>query len=490
MIARTIGFWTCVACLAVLGPGAQADESGKPNLLVIHTDEHNFRTLGCYREQLPEAQAFIWGKGVKVDTPHLDSLAHEGAICTHFYAASPVCTPSRASFVTGLYPQATGSPSNNMPMKDDLITFAEVLQRNGYATAYVGKWHLDGNAKPGFAPRRKFGFTDNRFMFNRGHWKVFKNSKDGSQADGSFDPKVGYYSYNIAGANVKTFATDFLTDRTLEILQRDKGKPFCVMLSIPDPHGPNTVRSPYDTMFRKLLFQKPRSMSAILAKPATAPKWNLQGKNTVKRVNQAQMARYFGMVKCIDDNVGRILKYLKDNGLDKNTIVVFTSDHGDLMCEHCRLNKGLPYETSAGIPFLVRYPDKIKPGKVIRTAYTNVDFTPTILGLMGFEKQIPTCHGQNASADFLKPDKIVDDDRIVYFRQASGRWVAAVDHRYKLVLSANDKPWLFDLEKDPDELTNFYEDPLYREIAVRLKEKLVTLMKQYNEPALMKLNYD
>ena len=99
-----------------------------PNVIIIQTDEHNLRTLGCYRDQMSEEQAFIWGKGVKVDTPHIDSLARDGLICTNYFASSPVCTPSRASFVSGLYPQATGSPSNNLPLKDSIITFAEVLK--------------------------------------------------------------------------------------------------------------------------------------------------------------------------------------------------------------------------------------------------------------------------------------------------------------------------------------------------------------------------
>lgn len=493
MFRNSISLWIGILHLVVYAPCLNADQENKPNLLIIHTDEHNFRTLGCYRQHLPREQAFIWGKGVKVDTPHIDSLAQAGAIFTKFYAASPVCTPSRASFVSGLYPQATRSVTNNIPMSDTVITFAEVLRRNGYATSYVGKWHLDGNAKPGFGPKRKFGFSDNRFMFNRGHWKVFKNSKEGEEADSSFDPKTGYYSYGIKGANRETFATDFLTDRTLEILERDKSKPFCVMLSLPDPHGPNSVRAPYDTMYSKLKFQKPPSMSALLATPTRAPKWNvLTGKNRVKKINQQAMARYFGMVKCIDDNVGRLLKFLRENELEKNTIIVLSSDHGDLMCEHCRNNKGLPYETSAGIPFVVRYPEKIRPGKVIRTAHTTVDFSPTILSLMGLKKQIPSSHGRDASTDLLNQTKTIDTDRIVYIRQASGRWVAAIDHRYKLVLSADDKPWLFDLEKDPNELTNFYEDPLYREIAARLKLQLVKQMKQYKEPAFTtgKLKYD
>ena len=137
----------------------------QPNVIIIQTDEHNLRTLGCYREQMNEDQAFVWGKGNQVDTPNIDSLARDGLICTNYFASSPVCTPSRASWVSGLYPQATGSASNNLPLKDSIITFAEVLRQRGYATSYLGKWHLDGDAKPGWAPARKFGFSDNRFMF-------------------------------------------------------------------------------------------------------------------------------------------------------------------------------------------------------------------------------------------------------------------------------------------------------------------------------------
>ena len=144
-----------------------------PNVIIIQTDEHNLRTLGCYRELMSEDQAYVWGKGNKVETPHIDSLARDGLVCTNYFASSPVCTPSRASWVSGLYPQATGSPSNNLPLDDSIITFAEVLWKRGYATSYLGKWHLDGDAKPGWAPARKFGFSDNRFMFNRGHWKKF-----------------------------------------------------------------------------------------------------------------------------------------------------------------------------------------------------------------------------------------------------------------------------------------------------------------------------
>lgn len=459
---------------------ASAFAASKPNLLVIHTDEHNFRTLGCYRALMSEDQAFVWGKGIKVDTPHIDSLARDGALCTSYYAASPVCTPSRASMVSGLYPIATGSPSNDMPMHDGLVTFAEMLGKDGYATAYVGKWHLDGDAKPGFEPARKFGFQDNRHMFNRGHWKVMEQVGEHSRV--GVKDKKGEPSYSVAGANEKTFTTDFLTDRVIEIMERDKGGPFCVMLSLPDPHGPNSVRPPYDTMYDHMHFENPRTMEVPIE---SMPKWAVSNKEVVTELKQDQMQKYFGMVHCIDDNVGRLLKYLDDNDLAKNTIVVFTSDHGDLMGEHRRHNKGVPYETSAKIPFLIRYPGKIQPGKIIHKAYTNVDFAPTILGLMG-AKQIPDSVGLNDAKTFLGNKKVVNNDRIVYLTNSGSTWVAGIDQRHKLVLSVKDRPWLFDLLRDPDELINFYDNPEYGPIAEKIQKELIRQMKLYDEPGLTK----
>ena len=462
-----------------------------PNVIIIQTDEHNLRTLGCYREYMSEDQAFIWGKDVMVETPHIDSLAKDGLICTNYFAASPVCTPSRASWVSGLYPQATGSPSNNLPLKDSIVTFAEVLRKRGYATSYLGKWHLDGDAKPGWAPSRKFGFSDNRFMFNRGHWKNFEMTEDGPRVGAR---KNNQPTYDLDDADEKSFATDWLVDRSLEILERDKNKPFCMMLALPDPHGPNTVREPYDSMYDHLVFKQPVTMRKVLAALRNQPGWMSTegGKNLVKKINQESMANYFGMVRCIDDNIGKILSFLKSNQLDQNTIVVFTSDHGDMMCEHCRMNKGLPYKTSVGIPFLLRYPDRVPAGKVIHTAYTTVDFFPTLMGLMEIEDDLPKFHGLDASIAFTNKKKEIARDRIVYVRHSGGAWVAAFDRRYKLVISSLDQPWLYDLEKDPDELVNYFGREGYDEHFIRLRDELIAQMKKFKEPAFTskKLRYE
>ena len=363
--------------------------SQKPNLLIIHTDEHNFRTLGCYRELLSSEQALMWGPKAVVETPNIDKIAEEGLLCENWYATSPVCTPSRASMISGLNPISTGSPVNDMPLNDDIVSFGQILKNNGYATSYVGKWHLDGDAKPGVDPARNFGFEDNRYMFNRGHWKSLGEDENGLKVLDKVS-KDGWAQFDPEIANRDNFTTDFLTDRTLEILERDKTQPFCLMLSIPDPHGPDKVRKPYSEMYQDMEFKQPISANID---NYLQPKWsNPEKKNKLDNFNSTGIAQYFGMVKCIDDNVGRILKYLKENDLEKNTIVVFTSDHGDLMGEHSKLNKGVPYETSARVGFVMRYPGKINPGKRIQKAYTMADFSPTVLGLMNVDHSAYSFH--------------------------------------------------------------------------------------------------
>jgi arylsulfatase A-like enzyme len=426
---------------------AKADEPR--NVLIIQTDEHNFRTLGCYRDTLPQEQAFVWGKDAFVETPAIDSLARRGAICTSFYATSPVCTPSRAAFFSGLFPHKTGSHTNDQPLKSDIVTFAEVLRRDGYATGYAGKWHLDGPGKPQWAPKRKFGFTDNRFMFNRGHWKNFQLADEGPRV-GSRD-KQGEPSYDVGNADEKTYATDWLCDRAMDFIRDHANEPFCYHLSLPDPHGPNTVRSPYDTMFADMVIRPPLSFSMTKQNPA----WALGGgKNFVTKFNPAVMSMYFGMVRCIDDNVGQILKTLDELKLTDKTIIVFTSDHGDLCFEHGRLNKGNPYEASAKIPMVIAAPNIIPAGTRVDQALGTVDFAPTLLSLLGKEAPLGT-EGRDASPLLTNQADVNWED--VAIIQSSGlkpSWFAVMNDRYKLVLAVSERPWLFDLQQDPGELKN------------------------------------
>jgi arylsulfatase A-like enzyme len=221
----------------------------RPNLIMIITDEHNLRTLGCYRDffvnENQDRQAYVWGDNRYVETPFIDSLAAEGALFTNFYTVAPLCTPSRASFMTGLFPQKTGSESNHGQMNSDMETFATVLRlQKDYKTGYFGKWHLNGSTKPGWGDNsRKFGFEDTHYQWNRGHWKFLNEKGDGTME--AFNYTEAEYKY--IGEEDKHFATDFLFDRGIEFMDKaqEQDESFAFVLSIPDPHVPNDVRPPY-----------------------------------------------------------------------------------------------------------------------------------------------------------------------------------------------------------------------------------------------------
>ena len=362
--------------------------------------------------------------------------------------------------------------TNNVRLADDIITFAEILRRKGYATGYAGKWHLDGGGKPQWAPKRKFGFEDNRYMFNRGHWKKFEETAEGPRVAAR---KGGKPTYSVDGADEKSFATDFLADRTIDFINAHRDEPFCYYLSLPDPHGPDTVRPPYDTMYADQVYTRPRTYDVAGVKK---PKWASPAGGGYK------MNKYYGMVRCIDDNVGRILATLKEAGVLDRTIVVFTSDHGDLRGEHHRHNKGVPYEGSARIPFLLRAPGHVPAGTVIDEALTCVDFLPTVLALMGVETAGKE-EGRDASP-FFRTGKAPEGWKDIAFMRSAGKgdqgWVAVMTDRYKLVFGPGDMPWLFDLEKDPDEMKNFLLEPELRETVRELSKALVEYGERYGDP--------
>lgn len=318
-------------------------------------------------------------------------------------------------------------------------------------------------------------------MFNRGHWKQFEETPDGPRVkarDAKDKP-----TYSVKGADEESFATDWLTTKAIEFIDQHGASPFCYMLSIPDPHGPDTVRAPYDRMFLEMEFEAPRTYH----KPKQGvPSWATPAKNC----GLAQ-AQYFGMMKCIDENLGRLFAKLEAEDLLDDTILIFTADHGDMRAEHHRQNKGIPLEASAKIPFLVRYPKKIAAGKRVDQAWSTADFSPTILSLMGIDPSGRE-EGRDASALFVGEDASWDD---IAFVRSTGRlggeegWISAMTSRYKLVLADDDEPWLLDLKEDPDELKNFLsaKPDVARELALKLKDYAEAFSDPYlNHPETSK----
>ncbi len=432
------------------------------NVLVIQTDEHHFKTLGCYGGKI-------------IETPNIDWIAKHGALATSFYATTPVCSPSRGALISGRYPQNTPVTNNNIPLGDHVVTFAEILRRKGYKTGYAGKWHLDGLGKPQWAPKRKFGFDDNRYMFNRGHWKKFEITGDGPRVAAI---RRGKPYYGVENANNNSFSTDWLANRTIDFINANKAKPFCYMVSFPDPHGPNTVRKPYGTMYKDVNVPIPVSVN----KPRSqTPRWAAGDPKITADTVRLLMPKYYGMIKCLDDNIGRILDTLRKNGQIDNTIIVFTSDHGDLCGEHGRLNKGVPYEGSARIPFLFHCPGKIPAGTIVNQALSCVDFVPTLFALTG-DKLPMGVEGRDASALFRGTKNQWEDIAFIRSTSTGIPWIAAITDRYKIVYSGLGDPWLFDLKTDPDELHNAFTQPKAQRIIKRLTSKLAAYTKHHNDP--------
>jgi len=168
-------------------------------------------------------------------------------------------------------------------------------------------------------------------------------------------------------------------------------------------------------------------------------------------------------------------------------VVVFTSDHGDLLAEHGKLNKGRPYETSAGIPFIVKYPDRVPAGKIIETAYSSVDFAPTILGLMGVS-ELPAgvnFQGVDGSQELMSQQKVTANDDQIIFSFETGNtptWAAAIKNGYKLVVAKGDVPWLFDIYRDPDEMHNFATYWEHQDVYAELREAMIHVLKEYQVP--------
>ena len=449
----------------------------RPNLLIIHTDQQSAWTLSCYG-----------GDSTRVDTPNIDRLAVEGALFSEFFTNSAVCTPSRGCFLTGRYPHCHGAYANNIPLHEDEITLAHCLARSGWDTGYVGKWHLDGdsrNTPPGWIlPEHAFGFQDHRWMFNDFHPKSILE-------DRSEKPRMTH------AIGEGPYGTDWLTDKAIEFLGRDRSAPFLLMLSLPDPHTPYSVREPYASMFNPEDVTVPETFW-----DEQVPDWVMQGReryayafhNSISDPNREQNLRrqkaaYCGAVKCIDYNVGRILSFLADRDMLDDTIVVFTTDHGDYMGEHGLYGKGTIYEASYHIPLVIRWPAVIPGGLVIDNMVSTVDFQQTILGLMGLP---PSGREQGWDASSVLRGQHVEGPTDVFAHNQCFIRASVFTPHWNFGIVPQAQCMLFDRRNDPLEQHNLYGDPAYNEIVVELARRVMEHHQAVDSPCAMwtKLFYD
>lgn len=316
----------------------------KPNILYIFADQMRASAMGCM------AAAPVGQPAEPVQTPNLDRLASGGILFTHAFANTPVCTPSRASLLTGKHALTARCIVNDLRLPEDQISIADVLNQHGYRCGYVGKWHLDGISRHMFTPpgRRRHGFDDYWAAYNCNH--------------NYFDPKW-FEDDSPELKRGKGYDADIQTDQAIGFMERFQGEPFCLFVSWGPPHDP------YRAAPQEFLDMYPPAEIPLLP--------------TMEGVDREAIAGYYAHVTALDRNVGRLLAALDRLGLADDTIVVFSSDHGDMLWAHGRRNKQQPYEESIRIPLIMRWPRQLPAGKIEDVLIGVVDHTPTLLGLAG-----------------------------------------------------------------------------------------------------------
>jgi uncharacterized sulfatase len=362
-------------------------------------------------------------------------------------------------------------------VRQDEVSLARILAAAGYHTGYAGKWHLDGSSIPGWVSKeRSLGFEDCRYMFNKGNWKRMEDaSKPGE------DPIV--FPTGILGDG-RTYSSDWLAGKAVQFLQEHRTHPFYYVLSFPDPHEPFAVREPYASMYPDLplpsTFRQDRLPDWAEAH-RRASGFPLDAVDCGEKLKEMKGA-YFGAVKLIDDRVGTVLDELERLDLVDNTIIAFTTDHGEYMGEHGLMGKNKLYETAYRIPFLIRYPPKIKPGTVIDKLVSTVDFQQTVLGLMELE---PSGREQGHDASPLLqqecPGEPWVDRAFVYHHSNKRAGIFTPD--YELAYVAGGEPLLFDRKGDPEQLHNLFTEDRYKDVVQGLTRELVLHHASMGSPA-------
>jgi arylsulfatase A-like enzyme len=478
----------------------------QPNILFIMTDDHSFQTISAYSDKL-------------IKTPNLDRIADEGVVFTNGFVGNSICAPSRATLLTGKHTHVNGQINNRVTFDGSQVTFPKLLQQAGYQTAMIGKWHLKSDPT---------GFD---------YWNILPGQGE-------------YYNPDFIEMGekkqVEGYCTTLTTDFALDWLDgRDSEKPFCLLLHHKAPHRtwqPDTVH--FDEFRGKtyplpdnffddyegrtaaaeqklsirendmdirydLKMQDDRIESRFPWMEHTArmnekqkKAWdahynpikndfierNLQGKELDVWKYQRYMQDYLACIRSVDENVGRVLDYMKENGLDENTLVVYTSDQGFYMGEHGWFDKRFMYEESLRTPLLMRLPSGYTAKGEVTEMVQNIDYAPTFLDFAGVE--IPAEIQGESMKPILAGEKNVEWRDGIYYHYYEfpnehmvKRHYGIRTDRYKLIHFYNDiDEWeLYDLKTDPHEMNNLIDSKDHAALIDSLKTELVKLQEKYND---------
>lgn len=473
---------TASRSVIILAPKKRRDPMSRhrPNIIFIMTDDHAAHAMSCYGSRINR-------------TPNLDRIADGGMRFDNCFCTNSICTPSRAAILSGTYNHVNGVTTLATKMNNRLATFPKLLRETGYQTAIFGKWHL--GTGPEHCPT---GFDDWAVLPGQGLYHnpdfIFKGPGGGSRR------------------TVKGYVTDIITDMCLEWLgKRDAERPFCLLYHHKAPHRSWEPDEKHAHLYLNEEIPEPETLfddygggrAAASAAATMRVGVHMEREDVKSTINyglpemelrrwayQRYIKDYLRVIASVDDNVGRLLDYLDQQGLAEDTIVIYTSDQGFFLGDHGWYDKRFMYEESLRMPFLFRYPREVRPGGSTEDILTNVDFAPTLLELSGVP--VPGEFQGRSFLPLLREETPPDWQKAMYYRY----WMNRAHHnvaahygvrtkRYKLIYyyyeglgvpgteqpiitPGTDTPvdvlgrepeWeLFDLEKDPHELVNVYSD--------------------------------
>ncbi|GAA6204584.1 sulfatase [Thalassotalea sp. SU-HH00458] len=492
----------------------------KLNILYIMSDDHTRQAIGAYGGLLSSIDP----------TPNIDKLASEGTRFDNVFVTNSICTPSRATIITGQYSQTNGALDLDGQISADKQYLPKLMSQAGYQTAIIGKWHLKKEPK----------------AFD--YYKVLPNQ--GKYFDPVFRDKNAKGKWPNNKVQSKGHSSDVITDLSIDWLShRDKNKPFFLMHHYKSPHDMFENAPRYDEYLANVEIPEPASLysqpnwgskatkgenDSLVHEIGTSvskrnPRRNmgihmnvdqsLSDKKYTHESYQHYLKRYLRTVKGVDDNLARLFNYLKETGEWDNTVIIYTGDQGILLGEHDLIDKRWMYEPSLRMPFIVRYPGKTKAPKVNGDLINNTDFAPMMLDIAGVETP-EYMQGQSFA-------NVFDNKPLEKWREATyyRYWMHRAHHdvpshfgvrskEYKLIFfygthydatpvqsdvnyaghnwsrkdgvipskTATPAGWEFyDLKNDPEELHNRYDDPQYKEVIAKLKAEMLKQREAYNE---------
>jgi arylsulfatase A-like enzyme len=478
--STTLALFACLG-LASCAP-QQAPAPPRPNIVYIMTDDHAASMMSAYGPS-------------RASTPHLDRIAQEGALFLNGFVTNALCAPSRATLLTGKYSHVNGQRSNQDTFDGSQQTFPKLLQQAGYQTAMIGKWHLKSDPT---------GFD---------YWNILPGQ--GDYIDPDFIEMGERKSHS-------GYVTDLITDFAIDwVRKRDPEKPFLLLYHHKAPHGQWVPDPQHQALFDGETIARPPTFDDDLSGRAPAiqasnsrlvpellkrwrgwgkqgkqePPQDLQGEELREWMYQQYVKDYLRVMVSVDNNVGRFLDFLDEQGLAQDSVVIYTSDNGMFVGDHFMFDKRLMHEEPLRVPLAVRYPRGIEPGQRIEQFALNVDYAATMLDYARVD--VPS-DMQGRSLKPLLEGPAPSDWRTSmyyhYWEYPNGHEVAPhyglKTERYKLIHHYDTRyggpaSWeLIDLQKDPREYRNVYDDPEYSDVLPGLHQQLDKLRTELRAPAL------